>query len=109
MLNDYIFNVGDEVITTDGTKGTITYICDCEQCRERGFLEPEWEDDEGEHYYITNHEPNRGFPSYYKIGDYRFNSFIRNEVESRIDVCTKHLSNLKKKLALIDEFEAKEK
>ena len=109
MLNNYIFNVGDEVITIDGIRGTITYICDCELCRDRGFLEPEWRDDEGDDNYITDHEADRGFPSYYKIGNYRFNSFDRNLAANRVVMCMEHLSNLKKRLALIDELETKEK
>ena len=39
-IKDYKFNVGDEVITTDGQHGKIVEICNCESCRSRGFLEP---------------------------------------------------------------------
>ena len=32
--------VGDLVIYADGKKGKVTEICECDECRSRGFCEP---------------------------------------------------------------------
>ena len=37
------FKVGDKVITSTGKVGTITDICTCDKCKERGFYEPKVE------------------------------------------------------------------
>lgn len=73
-IADYDFKIGDRVITVEGQTGTITDICKCEKCVERGFYEPTWTSDEnGERNYITKYEAQDGFKGYYKIGEYRFN------------------------------------
>ena len=40
QIYDCMFEVGDEVITSNGKVGIITDICTCEKCKERGFYEP---------------------------------------------------------------------
>lgn len=71
---EYKFNVGDIVETIDGVRGRIEFICDCDKCRERGFLEPCYKSDSGDYgYYITKYQAENGFPSYRRIGNYIFN------------------------------------
>ena len=77
---DYIFNIGDEVITSDGRRGTITKICDCDLCKARGFFEPiVLFEDEFFPLWITDTEANNGFPSFYKIGEYYFGNIDDTE------------------------------
>lgn len=105
---DYIFNVGDEVITVEGEKGTIVDICDCSECKRRGFLEPIWENDDGDKLCISNHEALEGFYAYYKIGEYRFSPFNKNRVVEAIEGHESYLSDLRKQLKTIEEYEKKE-
>ena len=105
-ISDYVFNVGDEVISVGGIRGTIRYVCDCEKCAERGFFEPEWEHD-NEYEYITKFEATIGFPGYYKIGNYYFNPLDRGYVEREIADHEASIDRLKKQLQVIDEIEAK--
>lgn len=110
-ISDYVFNVGDEVITIDGERGYISSICDCERCKERGFFEPVWLDEDGDPCDITNVEAEGGFSSYYKIGNYRFNPFNKDGeygVKSQIASVEGWLARLKKRLALIEELEKEE-
>lgn len=108
-ISEYEFNVGDEVITIDGEKGKIVDICDCEFCRERGFLEPIWEhEDGGVEEWITQTDLMYNFVAYHKIGKYRFNDLRRDVVERDIKKHEKILSQLRKQLALIEELEEKE-
>lgn len=103
-IEAYEFNVGDEVITIDGVKGVITGICDCEYCRERGFLEPYWENETGEEDYITTSTAKRGFHNYYKIGKYRFNKLNKSLVERDIAFAESELVRLRKQLQVIEEI-----
>lgn len=69
----YTFNVGDEVITSTGEVGTITSICTCDRCKERGFFEPEVETEIGNStIWITDNDKRVGFRSFYKIGNRTF-------------------------------------
>lgn len=80
----YTFKVGDEVITDDGRVGTITDICTCEKCKERGFYEPKVTTETGIYdIYITDTDKNNGFISYYKIGDKVFGN-VDEKAEKRI-------------------------
>lgn len=101
----YKFKVGDEVITTHGVKGTITYICDCQSCFDRGFYEPTWIDDSGSPHYITLYDKIYGFSKYYKIGDYKFHDFDKDEVLSEMSSYERELKILRKQLRLIEEIE----
>lgn len=86
MNNEYIFHVGDEVITDDGRVGKITSICTCDRCEARGFYEPsvkfEYEDYSN---YITHWDYESGFERYYKIGDYLFRNLDLESVQRLID------------------------
>lgn len=67
------FKVGDQVITDDGRVGKITYICDCDRCKKRGFYEPRVEMTIGNsQIWITDIDKANGFISFYKIGDQIF-------------------------------------
>ena len=77
-----LFNIGDEVITSDGRKGKIVDICHCEECERRGFYEPKVLYDEyDEVEYITNYDKERNFRDFYKIG----NTVFGNADISKID------------------------
>lgn len=107
-ISDYVFNVGDEVITVDGERGRITTICDCRLCKERGFFEPCWKDEDGDPRDITVYEAEAGFPSYYKIGDYQFNPFNKNGVKRQIAEIQEYLDVLRNRLAFMEELEKEE-
>lgn len=105
-INEYKFNVGDEVITVEGKRGTIVDICECERCQLRGFYEPTWVDDDGNTSYITGYDAKHDFDGYYKIGKYHFNKNLRKDkVEERIAHYEKTLVGLRKQLKLIEELE----
>lgn len=77
-----LFNIGDEVITSDGRKGKIVDICRCEECERRGFYELKVLYDEyDETEYITNDDKERNFCDFYKIG----NTVFGNADISKID------------------------
>lgn len=81
----YTFKVGDQVITADGRVGTITDICTCEKCKERGFYEPKVTTEIGVYnIWITDTDKNNGFISYYKIGDRVFGNIDEKE-ERRLE------------------------
>lgn len=63
-----MFKIGDEVITKYGEKGTIISICDCDECKKRGFCELEVKYQNGEVDYITNSDFVNNFSDYYQIG-----------------------------------------
>ena len=108
-INDYKFEVGDTVITTDGRTGNITDICKCAECAARGFYEPIWNRDDGEgSVYITQICAEIGFPGYYQIGAYRFNDFVKDEVLCEMASYEAELTRLKKQLKVIEETETKE-
>lgn len=102
---DYEFNIGDEVITVEGQRGYITYICHCERCVERGFFEPSWEDERGEMHYISNYVAENGFDHYYKIGTYYFNPFRKDIVIEKIEYYEDIANQMKKQLSVINEVE----
>ena len=64
---------GDLVMSVSGQRGIVAYICDCDQCQERGYLEPriQWEDGSGD--YISQYDSEHGYPEFYRIGENVFN------------------------------------
>lgn len=108
-MKDYEFKVGDEIITVNGTRGCIVDICDCADCRSRGFLEPIWEDEYGEEDYITIYDAENGFKDYYRIGKYRFNEFDRDYILKTINKHQRTIANLEVRLKLMDEIEKEDK
>lgn len=107
-VKNYCFEIGDEVITTEGETGKIVDICRCEKCAKRGFFEPIWVKD-GDKYqkYIDIYDANNGFNSFYKIGKYRFNDFDKAEILRSMASYEAELKQLRKQLKLIEELEAK--
>lgn len=106
-VRDYVFNIGDEVITVDGVHGKITSICDCEMCKKRGFFEPTWveEDEEGDVWDISYYDAVEEFPTFYKIGNYRFSDFDKEAAIESIKYTEWWLGQLKKRLAFMEELE----
>jgi hypothetical protein len=99
----YTFKVGDKVITDDGRTGTITDICTCDRCKERGFYEPTV--DFGDYTdYIMFSEKNDGFKSYYQIGDRVFGNLDEESVNKEIDECQKKMLRLYEQLCLITDL-----
>ena len=79
------FKIGDEVITSTGKVGTITDICTCDRCKERGFYEPTVEIEIGnDAIYITDNDKRNNFSSFYKIGDRVFGNIDENAVKDSI-------------------------
>lgn len=68
----YDFRVGDYVEDATGRVGYIQSICQCEQCKARGFYEPFVLYTDGDGDYITAYEYEKGFPGYKRIGQYAF-------------------------------------
>ena len=99
VLMEYDFNVGDEVITSDGCVGVIEDICDCDKCRERGFYEPKVRLTKGAYdIYITNNDKDNGFSSFYKIGKYKFGNIDKESIERYIEYETHSIEEATKKL-----------
>ena len=95
----YTFKVGDEVITDDGRVGTITDICTCDKCKERGFYEPRINTEIGIYdIYITDTDKNNGFMSYYKIGDRVFG----NVDEKQIDIIKEDIHTRKREIIALE-------
>lgn len=106
---DYKFKIGDEVISTEGEKGVITYICECNKCKSRGFCEPLWIPEGYDHeFYISNYEAEHGFRDYYRIGQYRFNEFDDTRLRKEIQEHEDEIARLKKQLQVIEEIRGSE-
>lgn len=107
MTNDYEFNIGDVVVTTEGETGKIVDICKCDKCRKRGWYEPVWRDDDtGEDDYITDYQYESGFVGFYRIGKYRFGKFEKQLVGEKILRLKDEIEDLKKHLKTIETLEA---
>lgn len=103
-VRDYVFNIGDEVITVDGERGVITDICDCEECQKRGFSEPSWVDEDGEETWLTDYDFEHGFASYYKIGKYYFSPLRMECVTAEIANYESLLEKMRKRLAFMESL-----
>lgn len=68
----YDFHVGDYVEDIDGNVGYIDLICDCDECKRRGFNEPRIQFMSGETDYITVYELEYLEKFYKRIGKYEF-------------------------------------
>ena len=103
------FKVGDKVITSYGEVGVIKSICDCDKCKQRGFLEPQVETEIGVgRIWITDTDKENGFKSFYQIGDYVFGNtdeeFILTSIDyarERFENEVRNISELQKQLGLI--------
>lgn len=77
----YNFRVGDYVEDATGRVGYIQSICQCEQCKARGFYEPFVLYTDGDGDYITAYEYEKGFPGYKRIGQYDFTKKAEDKIE----------------------------
>lgn len=77
----YEFHVGDYVEDATGRVGYIQSICQCEQCKARGFYEPFVLYTDGNGDYITAYEYEKGFPGYNRIGQYDFTKKDEGKIE----------------------------
>ena len=109
-IKDYKFNVGERVITTEGETGRITHVCTCDNCKNRGFYEVFWINDNDVSSIwdenITRYQAENGFKGYYQIGEYRFNDLDKEKVIRDINNCEDELKRLRKQLRFIEELEA---
>ena len=115
-LMRYDFKAGDRVITSDGEVGVIESICDCENCKKRGFYEPQVKTIIGEcGIYITDTDKNNGFSNFYKIGKYRFGNLDSglakcniDRIKNRIIELQKEITTYNAQIAVIDNIEDNE-
>lgn len=98
------FKVGDEVITSDGCVGTITDICTCKSCKERGFYEPEIEMKIGPQIYMTDYAKKNGFDDYYKIGDKVFGNINDRHLLGRMESLKEEMSEIGARLNVIKKL-----
>jgi hypothetical protein len=100
-MNEYKFNIGDEVVMADGFCGKIISICECDRCKERGFLEPivEWDDDNVD--WITEWDLYDGFHNYYMIGNYTFGNIHLEDVKQQISETKNKLYQLEEQRDLL--------
>lgn len=77
----YEFHVGDYVEDVTGRVGYIQSICQCEQCKARGFYEPFVQYTDGNSDCITVYEYEKGFPGYKRIGKYDFTENDESKIE----------------------------
>ena len=97
------FKVGDQVITDDGRVGVIKSICDCENCKKRGFYEPRVKMEIGTYQiYITDTNKNNGFKHFYKIGDQVFGNLDEEYVLNEIKCKKEEIHNMKKELVELE-------
>ena len=93
------FKVGDQVITSTGQIGTITDICTCDKCKERGFYEPTVDVEIGSgSIRITDNDKRVNFRSFYKIGDRVFGNLDEECVVYDINRRQKEISDMRKEL-----------
>ena len=83
---EIIIRTGDKVITADGRVGRVTSVCDCEECKKRGFFEPTYKiKGDSEEHWIMFVQYQQGFPGFYLIGKNFFgNKISTEELERRI-------------------------
>lgn len=81
----YDFRVGDYVEDVTGRVGYIQSICQCEQCKARGFYEPFVLYTDGNSDCITVYEYERGFPGYKRIGQYDFTKKAEDKDDDKIE------------------------
>lgn len=81
----YDFRVGDYVEDVAGRVGYIQSICQCEQCKARGFYEPFVLYTDGNSDYITAYEYENGFPGYKRIGQYDFTKKAEDKDDDKIE------------------------
>lgn len=99
------FKIGDKVITADGRTGTITDVCTCDRCKERGFYEPTVDFGDYTDYIMTS-DKNNGFKSYYKIGDRVFGNINEESVNKEFEEIGERYNKLVKQQSIINLLKA---
>ena len=100
----YTFKVGDRVITSTGEVGTITNICTCNKCKERGFYEPEVKTEIGNYkIYITDNDKRVNFRSFYQIGDHIFGNIDEDYLLHNIESKKGDINNAHKELIELED------
>lgn len=99
------FKIGDKVITADGRTGTITDICTCDRCKERGFYEPTVDFGDYTDYIMTS-DKNDDFKSYYKIGDRVFGNINEESVNKELEEIGERYNKLVKQQSIINLLKA---
>ena len=99
----YTFKVGDQVITSTGEVGTITKICTCDKCKERGFYEPEVETEIGNYrIYITDNDKRVNFRSFYRIGGHIYGNIDEDCLLHNIENKKADIKQAQKELIELD-------
>ena len=88
ILKKYDFKPGDYVEDRDGNVGYIDFICDCSECRRRGWLEPHVIYPRYDSDYIYRYEMEEPEKYYRRIGKYQFKNNLDNVVFKTIDGIT---------------------
>lgn len=90
--------VGDTVIRKDGLKGKVTLICDCSECKKRGFFEMDIAWENGREDFISSYQASVNFKDYYLIGHTVLgNKAKEGEIESTIKCVDYQIEELKAK------------
>ena len=98
------FHIGDEVITSTGEVGTITYICTCDFCKESGFYEPQVKTLLGTRtIYITDNDKKNNFRNFYKIGRNMFGNLDRDSIEYDVARVKERLEDLYNELEIYNQ------
>lgn len=74
MIN--MFNIDQQVIDTTGNIGSVIFICECDDCKQRGFAEAEVKMVDGSTMWITEYDFKNNFSRFYKIGNNRYPQHI---------------------------------
>ena len=101
----YNFKIGDKVITSNGRRGTITKICDCDRCKARGFFEPRVSFDDNFPVWITDTDFHLGFTDFYSIGEYYFGNIDDTEpLEQRIEELQDEIAEIRGSIIAIKKL-----
>ena len=110
-MNEYKFNIGDEVITEDGSVGEIFFICDCSTCKNRGFGKTKIIFGYNDINEITYEDVDTIFKGYVKIGEYNVAEMRLKKLKDEICVYNSKLYELETErndlLDVLEKLEAK--
>ena len=95
-ITDIQFHEGDYVERRDGKIGYISYICQCDECKKRGFFEPTITYSDGTTDYISNYSVKTVPSDYKQIGIQKFST--EDELRNRIAALEKENKELKGKV-----------